>query len=62
MPALRINLRKFKDALRLKFEGALSHQQLASILGISKVGQMVWRALALRRSASQIYGMIGFSE
>jgi len=36
MPALRINMRKLKDALRLKFEGGLSHQQIGAALGISK--------------------------
>ena len=36
MPALRINMRKLKDALRLKFEGGQSHQQIAQALGISK--------------------------
>src|SRR5664279_4339406 len=36
MPASRINMRKLKDALRLKFEGGQSHQQIASALGISK--------------------------
>jgi len=36
MPALRINMRKLKDALRLKFEGEQSHQQIATALGISK--------------------------
>ena len=36
MPALRINMRKLKDALRLKFEGRQSHQQIADALGISK--------------------------
>lgn len=36
MPALRINMRKLKDALRLKFEGGQSHQKIASALGISK--------------------------
>ncbi|AGX88715.1 IS21 family transposase [Candidatus Symbiobacter mobilis] len=36
MPALRINMRKLKDALRLKFEGGQSHQQIARALGISK--------------------------
>ena len=36
MPALRINMRKLKDALRLKFEGGQSHQQIANALGISK--------------------------
>ncbi len=33
MPALRINMRKLKDALRLKFEGGQSHQQIADALG-----------------------------
>ena len=36
MPALRINMRKLKDALRLKFEGGQSHQKIATALGISK--------------------------
>lgn len=36
MPAPRINMRKLKDALRLKFEGQQSHQQIATALGISK--------------------------
>ena len=29
-------MRKLKDALRLKFEGGLSHQQIATALGLSK--------------------------
>jgi len=29
-------MRKLKDALRLKFEGGQSHQQIASALGLSK--------------------------
>jgi len=36
MPALRINMRKLKDALRLKFDAGLSHQHIARALGISK--------------------------
>ena len=36
MPAPRINMRKLKDALRLKLEGGRSHQQIATSLGISK--------------------------
>jgi predicted transcriptional regulator len=36
MPAIRIDMRKLKDALRLKFEGGQSHQQIATALGISK--------------------------
>ena len=31
-------MRKLKDALRLKFEGGQSHQQIATVLGISKGG------------------------
>lgn len=34
MPAPRINMRKLKDALRLKFEGQQSRQQIATALGI----------------------------
>ena len=36
MPALRIHMRKLKDALRLKLEGGQSHQQIATALQISK--------------------------
>jgi DNA-binding transcriptional regulator LsrR (DeoR family) len=36
MPASRINMRKLKDALRLKFDGGQSNQQIATVLGISK--------------------------
>ena len=36
MAAPRINMRKLKDALRLKLEGDQSHQQIAAALGISK--------------------------
>jgi transposase len=36
MAAPRINMRKLKDVLRLKLEGGLSHQKIASALGISK--------------------------
>lgn len=36
MPAIRIHMRKLKDALRLKFDSDLSHQQIAQTLGISK--------------------------
>ena len=36
MAAPRINMRKLKDALRLKLEGGRSHQQIAAALGISK--------------------------
>ena len=36
MPALRFNMRKLKDALRLKFEGGQFHQQIATALQISK--------------------------
>jgi transposase len=36
MPTSRINMRKLKDALRLKFDGGQSHQQIATVLDISK--------------------------
>jgi len=36
MPTPRINMRKLKDALRLKLVGQQSHQQIATALGISK--------------------------
>ena len=36
MPASRINMRKLKDALRLKLEGGQSHQTIAAALGLSK--------------------------
>ena len=63
MPALRINMRKLKDALRLKFEGGQSHQQIAAALGISKgvvtkyVGLAVaagldWQAIAAMDEAT----------
>ena len=63
MPALRINMRKLKDALRLKFEGGQSHQQIADALGISKgvvtkyVGLAVaagldWQAIAAMDEAT----------
>ena len=36
MPAQRMNLRMIKEALRLKFDAGLSHQQTAQALRISK--------------------------
>lgn len=36
MPTLRINMRKLKDALRLKLLCGQSHQQIAIALGIAK--------------------------
>ncbi|CDS54713.1 Mobile element protein [Polaromonas sp. CG9_12] len=36
MPTPKINMRKLKDALRLKLVGGQSHQQIASALGIAK--------------------------
>ena len=36
MPTPRINMRKLKDALRLKLVGGLSHQEIATALGIAK--------------------------
>jgi hypothetical protein len=43
-------MRKLKDALRLKFEGGQSHQQIANALGISKgvVTKYVGLAVAAR--------------
>ena len=44
-------MRKIKDVLRLKLDAGLSHQQIATALGISKgvvtkyVGLACWRAL-----------------
>ena len=50
MPAQRINMRKLKDALRLKLEGGQSHQQIANALGISKgvITKYVGLAVAAR--------------
>ncbi len=56
-------MRKIKDALRLKFEGGQSHQQIASALGLSKgvvtkyVGLAVaaaldWQAIAAMDEAT----------
>jgi hypothetical protein len=44
-------MRKLKDALRLKFEGQQSHQQIATALGISKgvVTKYVGLPVAARR-------------
>ena len=61
MPASRINMRKLKDALRLKFEAGQSHQQIAGALGISKgvvtkyVGLAVAAALDWQASQRQFY-------
>ena len=63
MPAVRINMRKLKDALRLKFEGGQSHQQIASALGLSKgvvtkyvglavAGALDWPAIAAMDEAT----------
>ena len=59
MPASRINMRKLKDALRLKFEGGLTHQQIASSLGISKgvVTKYVGLAVAAGLDAGAIAAM-----
>lgn len=40
MLAVMINMRKLKDALRLKFEARQSHQQMATALGLSKGGSL----------------------
>ena len=56
MPASRINMRKLKDALHLTFEGGLSHQQIATALGISKglVTKYVGLAVAASLDAAVI--------
>ena len=48
MAAPRINMRKLKDALRLRLDGGQSHQQIAFALSISKgvVAKYVGRAVA----------------
>ena len=52
-------MRKLKDALRLKFEGGLSHQQIATALGISKgvVTKYVGLAVAAGLDAAVIASM-----
>ena len=52
-------MRKPKDALRLKFEGGLSHQQIATALGISKgvVTKYVGLAVAAGLDAAVIASM-----
>ena len=46
MPTPRINMRKLKDALRLKLLCEQSHQQIASALGLSKGSVTKYCALA----------------
>ena len=36
MPAKRVSMRKIKECLRLKFDCALSHEQIGRALGLSK--------------------------
>jgi hypothetical protein len=50
MPASRINMRKLKDALRLKFEAGESHQQISSALGLYK--GVVTKCVALAVAAA----------
>jgi transposase len=59
MPAFRINMRKIKDALRLKFEGELTHQNIATALGISKgvVTKYVGLAVAAGLDAAAVAEM-----
>lgn len=59
MPAVRINMRKIKEVLRLKFEASLSHQQIASALGISKgvVTKYVGLAVAARLDWATVESM-----
>jgi transposase len=47
MPTPRINMRKLKDALRLKLLGQQSHQQIASALGIAKGSVTKYCAVAV---------------
>ena len=46
MPTPRINMRKLKDALRLKLLCGQSHQQIANALGISKGSVTKYTGLA----------------
>jgi hypothetical protein len=59
MSAVRINMRKFKDALRLKFTGELNHSQIAHAMGISKgvVTKYVGLAVAAELDATAIASM-----
>ncbi len=59
MPALRIKMRKLKDALRLKLEGGQSHQQIATALQISKgvVTKNVGLAIAAGLNWKTLEGM-----
>ena len=36
MPKQRVALRMIKDIIRLKWEGQLSHEQIAAVLAVSK--------------------------
>jgi predicted DNA-binding protein (UPF0251 family) len=47
MPAQRVGLRMIKDVIRLKWEARLSHDKIATALGISK--GLVQKYVALAR-------------
>ena len=46
MPGQRVGLRMIKDVIRLKWEGKLSHDKIATALGISKGAVQKYLALA----------------
>ena len=46
MPAQRVGLRMIKDVIRLKWEARLSHDKIATALGISKGAVQKYLALA----------------
>ena len=61
MPAPRINMRKLKDALRLKFEGQQSHQQIttAQYAGIGEaldIGEPMRRVAPSNVRSEKPYG------
>jgi hypothetical protein len=62
MPAPRINMRKLKDALRPKFEGHQSHQQIATALDISKGDVNKYVGLAKRSCVAELVILLSASE
>ena len=54
MPALRLNMRKIKDVLRLKFEAGQAHQQIATALQVSKGVVTKYIGLAVAAGLSAI--------
>ena len=49
MPAQRLGLRMIKDVIRLKWEARLSHDRIATALGISKGVVQKYVALARKQ-------------